>query len=87
MAQDRYAKNAGAVFSLKFHVVWCPKYRRSVLTPPVDERLKELLADSLIPSFQTTANRPLNELHCEMVSAKRTISGDSLCSGMVGMSS
>ena len=42
---------------------------------------------SLIPSFQTTANRPLNELHCEMVSAKRAISGDSLCSGMVGMSS
>ncbi len=40
---SRYAKNAGAVFSLKYHIVWCPKYRRSVLVPPVDERLKELL--------------------------------------------
>ena len=45
MAQDRYARNAGAVFSLKHHLVWCPKYRRSVLTPPVDGRLKELLAE------------------------------------------
>ena len=40
---ERYAKNAGAVFSLKYHVVWCPKYRRSVLAKPVDVRLKVLL--------------------------------------------
>lgn len=42
---DRYAKNAGAVFSLKFHLVWCPKFRRPVLAPPVDGRLKALLAE------------------------------------------
>jgi len=40
---ERYVKNAGAVFSLKYHVVWCPKYRRSVLVKPVDARLKALL--------------------------------------------
>ncbi len=40
---DRYATNAGAVFSLKYHIVWCPKYRRSVLVKPVDARLKVLL--------------------------------------------
>ena len=33
------------MFSLKFHLVWCPKYRRPVLTPPVDGRLKALLAE------------------------------------------
>ena len=42
MVRDRYAKNAGAVFSLKDHVVWCPKDRRPVRVPPVDRRLKEL---------------------------------------------
>ena len=42
-AGARYAKNAGAVFSLKFHAVWCPKYRRPVLTAPVDARLKEIV--------------------------------------------
>jgi putative transposase len=40
---QRYAKNAGAVFSLKYHIVWCPKYRRPVLVKPVDVRLKALL--------------------------------------------
>lgn len=43
MDDARYAKNAGAVFSLKFHLVWTPKYRRAVLISPVDVRLKELL--------------------------------------------
>ncbi|MBO0741029.1 MAG: transposase [Hyphomicrobiaceae bacterium] len=38
MARDRYVKNAGAVFSLKYHVVWCPKYRRPVLVAPAQIR-------------------------------------------------
>lgn len=42
---ERYAKNAGAVFSLKYHLVWCPKYRRPVLAKPVDRRLKALLQE------------------------------------------
>ncbi|OGO08159.1 MAG: transposase [Chloroflexi bacterium RBG_13_60_13] len=40
---SRYAKNAGAIFSLKYHLVWCPKYRRPVLVGPVETRLKKLL--------------------------------------------
>jgi putative transposase len=39
----QYAQNAGAVCSLKYHLVWCPKYRRPVLVGPVDRRLKVLL--------------------------------------------
>lgn len=33
------------VYSSKYHVVWTPKYRRSVLVEGVDERLKVILAD------------------------------------------
>ena len=40
---SRYQRNAGATFSLKYHLVWCPKYRRAVLTPPFDARLKEII--------------------------------------------
>ena len=43
--ESRYAKNAGAVFTLKYHVVFCPKYRRPVLTPDVEARLRQLLAE------------------------------------------
>ena len=41
----RYRRNAGATFSLKYHLVWCPKYRRKVLVPPFDLRLKEIIAE------------------------------------------
>jgi len=40
---SKYRKNAGAVFSLKYHIVWCPKYRRKVLSQQIASRLKELL--------------------------------------------
>jgi putative transposase len=43
MVDTRYRKNAGAVFSLKYHLVWCPKYRKPILGGPVAQRLKELL--------------------------------------------
>ena len=41
--EARYRKNAGAVFSLKYHIVWCPKYRRPVLVDEVAFRLRGLL--------------------------------------------
>jgi REP-associated tyrosine transposase len=44
MEHQGYARNAGAVFSLKYHLVFYPKYRKSVLVGPVAERLKVLLA-------------------------------------------
>lgn len=34
---------AGGVYDLGYHVVWCPKYRRPVLTGDVAVRLEELL--------------------------------------------
>jgi putative transposase len=43
----RYAKNAGAVFSLQLHLVWCPKYRRPVLVHAVASRLETLLHDKV----------------------------------------
>ena len=38
-----YRKNQGAVFSLKYHLVWCPKYRLLVLVDEVADRLAALL--------------------------------------------
>lgn len=43
MPTVRYRVNAGAVFSLKYHVVWCPKYRKPVLVDEVAERLAALI--------------------------------------------
>jgi len=38
-----YKSNNNIVYSCKYHVIWCPKYRRKVLVRGVDERLKELI--------------------------------------------
>jgi putative transposase len=60
MSESRYSKNTGAVFSLKHHIVWCPKYRRPVLTTPVDGRLKELL-------FEVAEDRGMKLLAVEVM--------------------
>ena len=41
-----YRSNHNIVYDCKYHVVWCPKYRRSVLTDSVDVRLKELIKET-----------------------------------------
>lgn len=41
----KYKSNQNIVYSCKYHVVWCPKYRRKVLIDGVDVRLKELIEE------------------------------------------
>jgi REP-associated tyrosine transposase len=38
-----YKSNKNVVFSCKYHVIWCPKYRRRVLIDVVEKRLKEII--------------------------------------------
>ena len=39
----KYKSNHNIVYSCKYHIVFCPKYRRKVLVNGVDTRLKELV--------------------------------------------
>ena len=55
-----YKSNNNIVYSCKYHVVWCPKYRRKVLTNGVDVRLKELLTEY-------AANRSVDILEMEIM--------------------
>lgn len=41
----KYKSNRNITYSCKYHVVWCPKYRRSVLIDGIDIRLKELVIE------------------------------------------
>lgn len=40
---EGYNSNRNVVHLCRYHVVWCPKYRRQVLKPPVDKDLKRIL--------------------------------------------
>ena len=42
----KYKSNNNIVYSCKYHVVWCPKYRRPILINGVDSRLKELINET-----------------------------------------
>jgi len=51
--EHHYKCNHNGVYSCKYHVVWCPKYRRKVLVNGVDERLKEIIRQ-IAQEFQAT---------------------------------
>lgn len=44
IGMNEYRSNNNVVYSCKYHVIWCPKYRRKVLEPPIDARLKQIIA-------------------------------------------
>jgi len=41
-----YKSNNNITYSYKYHIVFCPKYRRRVLQYGVDTRLKELIRET-----------------------------------------
>lgn len=41
-----YKTNNNIMYSCKYHIVWCPKYRRKVLVGDVEARLKELIINT-----------------------------------------
>lgn len=45
MSNDTYKTNNNIVYSCKYHVIFCPKYRRRVLVDGVDARLKEIIRE------------------------------------------
>ena len=43
-----YKSNNNIVYSCKYHVVWCPKYRRKILIGKIEARLKELIQETCL---------------------------------------
>ena len=45
MSKMAYKSNRNVYYSCKYHIVWCPKYRRKVLVEDVAERLKQIISE------------------------------------------
>jgi len=43
MAHERWKTSRTSVYNISDHLIWCPKYRRKLLTGQIEIRLKELL--------------------------------------------
>ena len=55
-SSERLRRNRNVVFSCKYHVIWCTKYRRPVLNEAIQER------------FKLIAYKLGDELDCRIVS-------------------
>ncbi len=50
-----YKSNNNIVYSFKYHIVWCPKYRKRVLVGNIEKRLKQIIKNLC------------KELDCELI--------------------
>ena len=44
-SEQRYKSTRHCIFACDYHVIWCTKYRKQVLTNQIQERLKELILE------------------------------------------
>lgn len=42
---ERWKTNASCVYNVSYHIIWCSKYRRKVLSGEVEIQLKRLLSE------------------------------------------
>lgn len=42
---DLYKKSNTVCYSCKYHIIWCTKYRRQVLTEEIQEKLRSIIQD------------------------------------------
>jgi len=44
-SNKKYKSNKTCLYSCQYHVIFCPKYRRKVLTENIEKRLKQLILE------------------------------------------
>lgn len=86
--KDRYSVSKTCVYNLGYHLIWCTKYRRKVLSPKIELRLKELIrkkAEELEVEIVELETMP-NHIHI-FVKSKPTYSPHFLVQQFKGYSS
>lgn len=84
-----YSAEKTEVHTLRYHFVWCPKYRKSVLTDDVSTRLDQLIhekADELGVTVRHLAIQP-DHVHLFVETDNPTLSANKLIQQFKGMSS
>jgi putative transposase len=62
-----YKSHKNVIYSCKYHVVWCPKYRRPVLVSGVDVRLKEIIQSICTESHAELLNLEVMPDHVHLL--------------------
>ena len=64
---QEYKHNKNVTYSSKYHVVWCCKYRRKVLTPEVQIRLKSVVNEVCQERLATVMSLEIMPDHIHML--------------------
>ena len=65
--ENGYVHDRTCVYNINYHLIWCTKYRRRVLSEKISERLYELLKEIGDEKGFTVAEAKVNEqdhVHC-----------------------
>lgn len=46
MVYNRWKHSHTTVYNIGYHLIWCPKYRRSILTGDIEDRLKTIVFET-----------------------------------------
>ena len=86
--KDKYTHARTCVYNINYHIVWCVKYRRKVLTPQISERLYQIVQDIANEKGFTVVECKVGEgdhVHC-FVSAPPKISVTQIVKYLKGIS-
>lgn len=85
---NKYIHGRTCVYNLNYHIIWCTKYRRKVLTPEIEKRLYELLeAIAADKGFEIASAKvgDADHVHC-FVSAPPKLSVTDIARWLKGIS-
>ena len=86
--KKNYTYARTCVYNINYHIVWCTKYRRKVLTPAIEARLQEILDEIGKEKGFTVAMAEVGEqdhIHC-FVSAPPKLSVTDIVRYLKGIS-
>ena len=85
---NKYIHGRTCVYNINYHMVWCVKYRKKVLTPDIEKRLKQLLQEIANEKGFTLVDAKVGEsdhVHC-FISAPPKLSVTDLARWLKGIS-
>ena len=62
-----YRKSAHSIFDLKYHIIWCTKYRYRVLTGEVGNRARELIREVCAANYVDIHTGSLSPDHIHLL--------------------
>ncbi len=69
MGKPQLKSNNNVVFSCQYHIVFCPKYRRKVLSDPIAARFKEIVFELALEKGQEVIEMEVLSDHVHLLCA------------------